>query len=248
VPAAFFGSPEELARNRVYLARYNLVEAIRPLAEKEYEETREDVVRWWHDAVKANLPRLVQAVQEGGLTSMRFRRAEIDEAVPEGVDANFGYFYGPGEIMHLKDVRHTDSPYALGMRSRTPSTIKLGGPSEEQYDGILHLGAYKDTGQRGWKCFTGKGKAVKVAEFYPDSHYCLADLAGVKPEDLPDVLRHWTSFDDYVGNSILGPVDPMNWYLRNPWRRILFRVRLNMSDSTYRKIIEGRFKMPEAQA
>jgi hypothetical protein len=200
--------------------------------------------------VKVNLPRLVEAVREGGMTSMRFRQVSGDETVPEGVDPNFGYFHAPGEIMRLSDVRHTDSPYMLGLRSRTPGMITLGGRVEEQFDGVLHLGSYISTAGRSsqWKCFTGKGKATKVAEFYPDSHYCLADLAGVKPDDLPEVLRHWTSFSSYVGNSILSPVDPMNWYLKNPWRRILFRVRLNMSDSTYRKITDGTFKMPEAQA
>ena len=246
VPDTFFGSLDELRRTRVYLARYNLVEAIRPLAEKEYEETRADVVRWWHDAVKGNLPRLIQAVREGGMQCLRYRRPESGESVPEGESDSFSYIHAPGEIMRISDVCHTDTVWSLGCRSRTPGTFKFGGPQEEQYDGTLHLGAEISSPGRGshWRCFSGKGKASKVAEFYPDSAHCLADLAGVSVDELPEVLRHWTQFDAYVGNSILGAVDPVNWRLRNPWRRIMFRVRLNMSDSTYRKIVEDRFKMP----
>jgi len=234
---SFFGSPGELTRSRVYLARYNLADLLQREADAEFDRTKDEVLAWWRSSVTANLPRLIQAVREGGMQSLCFRKPEGGE---EELETAFDLGYYPGEIMRLKDVDHAFNPWMLGRQSPTPHIISFGPSNGEQVDGIAHFGTYSETGRRGWRCFTGKGRAAKVAVFYPDSQYCLADLAGVKVEDLPDVLRHWTQESSYVGNSILGAVDPVNWRLKNPWRRVLFRVRLNMSASTYKKVMEGK--------
>lgn len=46
-------------------------------------------------------------------------------------------------------------------------------------------------------------------------------------DELPDVLRHWRRIhtaDDYIGNSILDRIDPMDWVVESPWNDLTFDV------------------------
>jgi len=71
--------------------------------------------------------------------------------------------------------------------------------------------------------------------FRPTTAEALAILAGVKVEQLPEVLRYWTRNERYTGNCILDRLDPMEWVATNPWRKQKFEVGLYLSKRAFNK-------------
>ncbi|MXX91097.1 MAG: hypothetical protein F4213_05680 [Boseongicola sp. SB0677_bin_26] len=79
-----------------------------------------------------------------------------------------------------------------------------------------------------WKCV-----------FRPWTAEDLADLtARDDPRLLPDVLRHWQKEKDYVGNSILERIDPVESEVSDPWMQMNFNVSLFMSRRAMNRIVK----------
>lgn len=85
-------------------------------------------------------------------------------------------------------------------------------------------------------CYITGRMACIAAVFRPSCPLALADLAGVNIDDLPDVLQNWYLNERYSGNSILYNVDPMEWVVDNPWRKLKFNVVIFLSKTGYNEL------------
>lgn len=206
-----FGTREELEHNRVFLARYNQAKAIQRLADAEFEQRKDEVVRWWSARVRENQDYLLSLAAAGTL------RRTFEPTGPGCCLATAdGYSY-------TDDTRSTCSFHF----------VRTYGEKDE-----FPCSGHTMTLSSGWNSSRGKyGCAVNGAVsayrvlFQPQTAIQLAELAGCEVHELPDVLQHWSAGREHHGNHILRRIDPMAWALDDPWCQINFRVVLHLSKS-----------------
>lgn len=234
LPATRFGSPEALDADRRFLARHNLAERVHELAAEEYHARKEEITKWYQAKAKANLPTLLTwltnemplwiATDDGrnggsyeGQAGMRYcfdvdKAGEFEDGFTfEGKKVTLRSFI---RSWHLPTLKAEDS-YA---RLETGGGYTLGTPIYN------HRGVWQETG-----CAVNGTMPTHLFRLHPAYPDELAMIAGVKIEDLPDVLQGWNLEDDYTGNSILDRIDPMIWNAKNPWRNHEFRIKIPLS-------------------
>ncbi|GKS12865.1 hypothetical protein YDYSY3_38650 [Paenibacillus chitinolyticus] len=65
--STIIGTAKEVLADLRWTARYNLVKLLQIELDREYHERCDEVIRWYHDAVRKNLPNLYRAIAEGKL-------------------------------------------------------------------------------------------------------------------------------------------------------------------------------------
>ena len=58
-------------------------------------------------------------------------------------------------------------------------------------------------------------------------------ITDVPVAELPEPLQHYYEKDPYTGNSILERLDPMDWVVENPWRKLRLDVQVTLSRSGF---------------
>jgi hypothetical protein len=81
------------------------------------------------------------------------------------------------------------------------------------------------------------------ARFIPSTPTALAKICGCEVNNLPEVLQYWTNNEIYSGNHLLRKVDPMEWVIQNPWRKLGFDVVIYLSKKGYNQI-RKQFNLP----
>lgn len=81
-----------------------------------------------------------------------------------------------------------------------------------------------------WSCALTGAKPTWRTYISPRTVEDLMTIVGAKSiDEIPDVLRHWRMGEPYTGNSILNRIDPIEWAVENPWRKMKFVVAIYLS-------------------
>ncbi len=164
------------------------------------------------------------------------RRDEINEWYAARVEANAPALARQAALQRLRGDGEYDGRNCLTSASLTLVRDK------DSVDYLtfagVNLGSYREG--RGRECFLAGTRATWKCLFTPRTADDLALLAGVgSVEKLPDVLRHWQRDKDYVGNSILNRIDPVEAHVHDPWMQANFRVALFLSKRSLNRLAKS---------
>lgn len=214
VDATSFGSREQIAADRKFIARANFATHINVLAKEEYEARKDEIHAWYREQVEANAQSLLRWC---GNTELW---------VDDGVHPGFSHYEGnTGGSRHVEvNPKAFQSPRHLLRRFLKRHDLAT---DEMLYQPFVTLGERHESGRP--MCYLNRTKASYWMLFYPANPEELALLAGCAVPDLPDVLQHWNLLRSYTGNSILSRVDPMIWRAKNPWIKLNLSVRIGFS-------------------
>lgn len=207
--ATSFGTREELAADRVFVARSNYAKSINYLAAKEFDQRKKEIQDWVRERITQNLESLypLLAKEEVLLPCVKF-----DDSPERGATTWRGMSQG---VYKRAFVRRT----ALTGENEWQKQYIY---SEMQNGSVTFLGAgYKENAPT---CFHTNAPSFCMAKIIPETTVDLAFLCGCEVSELPDVLQHWTLFKRFVGNPILDRVDPMEWECDNPWATLEFQA------------------------
>lgn len=183
-----FGTKDHVDRDRKWVARMNQMAVIRRLAEEEFENERDSVLKWYRSRIEANLEVLGDAAAKGELI-LPFWRAKTF-----GVEGETR-MEAPTNVLTQRVGSDWNDAWPLYTSKGVPS-VRFGS-------------------NRCLDRFALKASVFTVIQ--PTCPEALAVLCGVDVTDLPWPLQHWYAYEPYVGNPILGRLDPEDWKLRNPW-------------------------------
>lgn len=208
VDATSFGSREQIAADRKFIARANFANQISLLAKEEFEDRKDEVYAWYRERVEANARTLLRWC---GNTELW-----VDDGVHPGFSGHNGCV---DVVRHAEiDPNRIHSHTHLTRRFFKRHALVTG---EKLYHSGVVLGKRSDRGRP--LCYLNGTTASHWALFHPGNAEELAIIAGCSVADLPDVLQHWNLLRSYTGNAILDRVDPMIWRAKNPW------INLNLS-------------------
>jgi hypothetical protein len=99
------------------------------------------------------------------------------------------------------------------------------------YNSAVTLGG-RWTGKAWTCCINGRPGSI-VRRFWCNNGQAIADVLGLKLEELPISLQHYLWHHDYPykGNSILGRLDPLDWNIANPWDKEGYDIAVVLSKS-----------------
>ena len=120
---------------------------------------------------------------------------------------------------------------ALKDGDKSDRSIVLGEIQGEEFRYGHYFGVnFGDINSKGKRlCYLTEAAATYRALLKPETAADLAILAGCPVKSLPDVLQHWTCSDPQIGNHLLNRMDPMDYEVENPWRKISFEVNFYLS-------------------
>ncbi|AXH59560.1 hypothetical protein [Pseudomonas amygdali] len=220
--SASFGDKKQLLNDRLFLARANFATEIQRLADIEYEQRKGEIMQWFRDRIEDNADTLYAlAIQETCYVQVE----------------------GP------KRPRRLSGTYRPGKDVIRYRLSKLYDKSD-YYKDISYV-SYGVTLNSGWEnskafCHRNGKVASWVLNVTPQTLDDLALITGVEVADMPDVLQHWVSDQDYSGNANLQRIDPVAWKLKNPWLQCNFAVNVWLSTSSL-NAIRKTMKLPDAQ-
>lgn len=228
------GNPEKLQADRLFLARYNESKMVMKAAYDDFQATHEAVYNWYAEAVKKNKEKLLESIArlemlvEGGTFKPKGPTKFLDH------QATFDIPVSSGNILTVYDEKAEKA--GCHHEHSGVSVFEFGGvPYKLEHGPLLLFSSFSQ--KHGRLCYlTGERASIK-ATFYPKTGKALAALAGVKFEEIPEVLQHWRPLERYTGNSILDRIDPMEWAIDNPWRRgIDFDVEMSLSRNAFNSL------------
>lgn len=209
-----FGTQKELVRDQKWFARYNFAQLIQREADLEFEKRKDEITNWYRDAVTANLPVLLKAIQQREFKVIGLTHKSFGDTLSKEKQ-NIMSIYSWEK---WNDKRYYSFPY-FGFH-----TVILEGSGKDKYRHCCY--------------FTNQRATIQVI-FEPTTYLALEELTG---QELPDVLQNWVKQDQYSGNSILDRVDPMEWVVENPWKEINFNVEIYLTKRTLRTIQIGNIE------
>jgi hypothetical protein len=214
VDATSFGSREQIAADRKFIARVNFATHINVLAKEEFEARKNEILAWYRKKLEANVPALLAWC------------GNTEIWVDDGVHPTFSSYEGCVGGVRRVEVDPTGFQSPAHIARQFFRRHDLSTDEKPPYAGFT-LGRQQDNGRP--ICYLKGTKASYWALFYPGNSAELAMLAGCAVADLPDVLQHWNLLRSYTGNSILNRVDPMIWKAKNPWIKLNLSVRIGFS-------------------
>lgn len=209
-----FGTRKTLAKNRTWAARTNLMQGIQRLAEADYAKNRNRIQTWYRERVEKNIDALLDAAARGEFPAPT---AEWKSRRDHGFPSHDELLWSDENIL----------------RQYTGRTLYHAFPGECYSSGV-RLGKLDQRTSK-MACYVCPPTGATVFTiFRPNNPQALAQLAGVAVAKLPWPLQHWYANEPYTGNSILDRVDPSDWVLDNPWRRLSFDVTLALCKRAWR--------------
>ena len=222
VDATSFGSRDQIAADRKFIARANFATSVNLLAQEEFAARKEAVHTWYCEKVRANASALVRWAANHELW--------VDDGVHESNFTSYHHRTGGHRSVRLTpDAMHSKTRLLRRFLKRLDLAT-----DETPWDSFVTLGQTDVQGRP--LCYLNGTKASYWALFYPASEQELALLAGCEVAELPDVLQHWRLLNVYTGNCILDRVDPMIWRVKNPWLTLNLAVRLGFSKRAMARI------------
>lgn len=194
-----FGSKEKLEHDRMWVARCNQMKVIQAAAEREYMDSKEALLSFVNDKVRANIASIFKAC------------ATAEWMLPD-YDWTFSFngSYQKAEPRNI--VAQNDDPFGT-----------WGG------SGTIFLGEYDRDRYPHYRCFVNDGAASIFTRITTSCPQDLATILGLPIEQLPVGLQHWYKQEPYSGNHILNRLDPQDWVLENPWMRLKFVIKIALS-------------------
>ncbi|MDO8568565.1 MAG: hypothetical protein Q7R57_07610, partial [Dehalococcoidales bacterium] len=228
-PEGLYGTRDEIERERFYIARRNEATAIQALADQEYAEQGESILRWYQQRVVSNVEALKRAIAAETCEVL----TRFDDPKSGGSSFTNRVTVRPYNILRLYGIVDKETPGGM-----------------TRYAADLHSGITK---RDDWKYQCIEDPAIIgrcTAVFSPVDASGIAFLAGVPVSELPDYLQHWRHSNyslGYTGNSILNLVDPVE-KLRNPWTHLNFSVQAHFSKVALNRWRRGLFRANPALA
>lgn len=216
-----FGTREQIVKNRAWTARVNLMQGVQRLAETDYAKNRNRIWEWFRKHVEKNAETILDAVAHGEFVApCAFWRSRYHEEGEKRTPfpAHDSMVWVERDILAQYAGRNLS--YAFPGLYGTSRGVTLG--TFDKYN-------LKS------KCYIRPAVGASVfTTFTPNNPKAVALLAGVDVSKLPWPLQHWYSDEPYTGNSILSRVDPVDWILDNPWRRLRFTVTVALCKRAFK--------------
>lgn len=203
-PSTRFAKQSELEKDRKFLARATYADSINMLAKQEFDRRKEEIIRWFKDAARNNLPNLLNYAANESIW------IKVTKEGREGtVKSNAAHCRSnkKGEKFH-----------------RFMGQCQIG-ERHGWYGGTSLFTEYSSK----IRCNVTGAQATYLVGFTPTNARELAVVAGCEVSELPDVLQHWDLRRASIDNSILGRVDPMAWKASDPWIELTFIAVLALS-------------------
>lgn len=201
-----FGDAAKLRTDQLWVARHNQMTHIERQMHDEYDKEHKNVIAWWNKSITKNKDHIVDAALR-----MSFDTTSVQY-----------------------------NSWAFEPTITTKNIVTVGTKSQWCTDDTARLGQWSRSFGN-WACYLeheAEGtlfKANVYAVFRPDNPIALAALAGVEVKELPVWMQHWYLNEPYDGNSILDRLDPLDWVLHNPWRKMYFMVHIPFAKSNFHR-------------
>lgn len=201
-----FGTAEQIAADRVWLARKNQAEAIEELARREFEANEKAVRRWIREKLMGQIQVLTEAAARQSFESdVKLFRGFADDDFDED-----------RKVTEKIERQNLLTNQALLLRKGFGIYSSFTMPNYEA-SGSYCLGPWDERYKR-WLCAVQRDVGASVfTRFEPQCPTSLAALLGVEVVELPVWLQHWYATEPYSGNCILDRLDPADWAIKNPW-------------------------------
>lgn len=214
-----FGSKDKIEKDRVWAARVNQMRVIRDLADEEFKREKDNILAWYKEALEKNADKLLDAAARGELLLPHWFERDYKDHSP------FGCFRNNPRCVMENALRQGEGANF----SNTPDFTSAVGP----YYGDIRLGEWDFRDYKVY-CYEREDTGATVFSLItPNCPDALAILCGVEVKDLPWALQNWYRNEPYTGNSILDRLDPEDWVLKNPWRKLHLRVLISSSKGAY---------------
>ena len=203
-----FGSNAQLKADCEFIARYNQAKAIQHLATQEFESYKDDVTDWYRGKILANREFLIDAAckMELILPETREKKVFSDEMITENVNKLY---------IEYDSRKHCDTPFQLGFR---------------YYGALIGRLTYNK-----WYCAVYPDTVANISVFIDIRNTeSISFVTNTPVNDLPDVLQHYELCEPYSGNQILDRVDPMEWVVDNPWKKLKLGIKIVMSKKGFK--------------
>lgn len=203
-----FGTKAEITRDFKWHARYNFACVVDKAAQEEFKKKKDEMIAWFKEHVEGNFDALETAIGVGKFESI----VQVEK----------------GSFDWSKNAKANILWMCTSKKQRN------------SYPGFGPTKSWKVFGtmDRQWKpyCYrTGKAATV-FAQFRLMTPFAVADVCGVKFDDLPFFLKQYYVNEPYIGNSILERLDPMEWKAENPWRELDLGVAFLMTKTRYNEL------------
>lgn len=228
--AVTFGTQEKLEKDRLWAARVNQCKIIQGLAEAEYEREHEKVLEWCQQRVKENRAYLLEACASGELIlpHITFKSAAYNEPEHESFPRQDELLQGEHDALRQK----------VG-KSLYECFKGFIGPKQ------LLLGRYSNRGRSRWLCAVQPDTTASVFSIIePTCSEALGAIFKVSVSEMPFGLQNWSVDEPYTGNSILDRLDPSDWVLENPWRKLNLKVYVSLSKTAINEM-RRRLDLPK---
>lgn len=226
VDPTLFGTREQIDADRKFIARINFARAIQREADREFEERRPEILRWFLDGVEANIDTILGYAHHQKVKHIRSQvKRFAAKSASNGLEAYRFSYLMPYKV---PEAEKYDWPTTYDLQ-----TVKRFNQGFTRERGGFH------------KCFITGAKPTYRLYIQPGCPEDLALLTGTKLEDIPDVLQHWNPGDEpYTGNHILSRIDPMEWRCSNPWDMISFAIEVSLSKTGLKKVLQEHAPAP----
>jgi hypothetical protein len=191
-----FGSQERIANDVAWTLRYNKTLFLQKLADEEFKEQEEKVQQWLRERAHER-------------RAFFYDAAAKKELVLPHADSYWGSEFKSGFNRKMKNcLRHSN------IKSEFWSFHDIWIGSRE------HCGEYE---QGGYSCDIVPTVCALITINCPDAYVA---AYGLPLKDMPWPLEFLYKEDPYDGNHILDRLDPQDWNLKNPWKKLRTNVRV----------------------
>lgn len=211
-----FGTRSSMERDRVWVARWNQAQAIGMAAAVEYRKTWRRVFSWFSRRVQARQHEILCAIT----------RREWIEKYAEPI------------------TEFASPPVSSNDMIRMRKTCRGRGfywpfPWVTPESGVVSMleGWMAPSMSRLPRSVISGERARMFVLLKPETAVGIAELAGCSVSDLPVPLQHWSLRSNYDGNDILDRLDPLDTMVGNPWKRLLFEVRIGVSKNDWNGLV-----------
>lgn len=224
--AAHFGTAQELAADRKFIARSNLAKSVSVLAACEYQERHYQVREWLTEQYAKRKDFLLSLAGVAAKDGLRV----VDWSVGEGPE-----FFSRSDKMLAVEKQDSAQQFAREEAASLSHALGVITPIKTEGSSYYAVGAFTpllNAPTRPREKLACLATGANPSWFFvvrPTNAIELAWLLGMEREDLPDVLRNYTSLSTPNGNSILDRIDPMLWALKDPWAKFEKGIRLPLS-------------------
>jgi hypothetical protein len=234
-----FGSKERILQDRKFIARYNLAKQVDHAAKMEYEKTEKAIKHWFQVRIENRSEFLINLC---GLGPLWLTQEMQEEPFNSRVSSCIIWKNADSRSRNANaDKLYPELPSAL--RSLNSMKHKTAGDPLVGWDAFTLEPPVNRTNP---KCVITGATASYAVSFDPMISRDLAFLAGVEHDQLPDVLKSWSQYRLYVGNSNLNRIDPMEWAAHNPWEKESFRIEVPLSKRGLAQLRKDA-KMPDLE-